>query len=237
MAALGMSAADVDDLMCSIEGGAVAGVWSSVAELAEDVPGGHGREFESAWMAGAGAVTSALVDAADLLYRQRGRAEAFGLVVRRPVARPVEVDGPVAVTPELFSPVPELFSPVLEVAERYYTELSGRECRSPEDSREVLVVALGAMRQSETGGYVERLEEFVQANRARFERLYRVYGAGGLCPDGVCDLAAWPESIVLCERIESVPMWLDGLWGAAGCSEYQLERLSVAWRFGTTKER
>jgi hypothetical protein len=75
------------------------------------------------------------------------------------------------------------------------------------------------------------------ANRARFERLYRVYGPGGLYPDGVYGLAAWPESIVLWERIESVPMWLDGLWGAADYSELQLERLSEAWRFGTAKER
>lgn len=230
MAALGMSAADVDELICSVEAGAIAGAWSSVAELAEGVPGGHGLEFKSAWMAGAGAVTGALVDAADLLYQQRGRAEAFGLVVRQPVARPVEVDGPVVVTPELVSPV-------LEVAERYYTELNGRESRSPVDSAEVLAVALGAMRQSEAGGYVEWLEEFVQANRVRFERLYRVYGHGGLYPDGVYDLAAWPESVVLCERIESVPMWLDGLWDAADYSALRLERLSEAWRFGTTKER
>jgi hypothetical protein len=53
----------------------------------------------------------------------------------------------------------------------------------------------------------------------------------------VYGLAAWPESIVLWERIESVPMWLDGLWGAADYSELQLERLSEAWRFGTAKER
>ena len=232
LAAVGVNADEADEMVCAIEAGAVAGVYSGVADMEADAPDGRGDVYGQGWFDGVRKVTNELAGQADRLYGQRGRAARFGLRVPAPATleRASDLSGPAEVTPEFVQQV-------LEIAERHYTELSGRSSLSPEDSKDTLAVVLPTVRVSGVAGYPQRLEEFAQANRVRLERLFRVYGLGGLYPDGVYGLVEWPESIVLCERIETDPLWLASEWADADYSELQLERLREAWLYGTKRER
>ncbi|MEU4091521.1 hypothetical protein [Streptomyces sp. NPDC026673] len=54
----------------------------------------------------------------------------------------------------------------------------------------------------------------------------------------VCGLLELPEAFVLCERIDSDPLWLAELWSSAVGEDTPLERLEEAWLYGTgDKER
>ncbi|MFF1595011.1 hypothetical protein ACFVY0_44225 [Streptomyces sp. NPDC058286] len=73
-------------------------------------------------------------------------------------------------------------------------------------SREFLDVALRAVKDDEREGYVARLEAFVERHRARLEELLRAYGPGSKpASHGRNALVGQPESLVICERMESNP--------------------------------
>ena len=78
-----------------------------------------------------------------------------------------------------------------------------------------------------------QLEAFAEANRERLAKLYALYGPGGtFAAESRCYLTHQPESIVVCERLETVPMWLDGVWNDEIDAEPVLERFTRYWRFG-----
>ncbi|MEU5298594.1 hypothetical protein [Streptomyces umbrinus] len=45
--------------------------------------------------------------------------------------------------------------------------------------------------------------------------------------------ASLPAGFVLCERIDSAPMWLNGLWDREGRVEITLDRFRDAWLHDT----
>lgn len=58
------------------------------------------------------------------------------------------------------------------------------------------------------------------------------YGPGGLFADEVV-LVDLPACYVLCERIEAVPLQLEGVWAERGREDTALEWLHDAWRYDT----
>ncbi|MET7355220.1 hypothetical protein [Streptomyces mirabilis] len=87
---------------------------------------------------------------------------------------------------------------------------------------------MGAEQQD---GYVRQLEAFAEANRERLVQLYARYRPGGTSADeSHCHLTHQPESVVVCERLDVVPMWLDGVWNEEIDAELTLEWPSIAVR-------
>ncbi|MFE0379309.1 hypothetical protein ACFW1M_27885 [Streptomyces inhibens] len=83
----------------------------------------------------------------------------------------------------------------------------------PDASRDILDVALAAVRAQERGGYVRRLEAFAERHRGRLEEMLRAYGPGSAPAEcGRYVLVGQPESLVICERLESTLMLLHGVW-------------------------
>ncbi|WP_234478535.1 hypothetical protein [Streptomyces sp. MBT65] len=50
------------------------------------------------------------------------------------------------------------------------------------------------------------------------------------------ELVDLPVCYLLCERIDSDPMWLDGFWSQAGHEETALQWLSDAWLYDRGEE-
>ncbi|MGW6606134.1 hypothetical protein ACWGCF_45300, partial [Streptomyces sp. NPDC055039] len=70
---------------------------------------------------------------------------------------------------------------------------------------------------------------------ARLERLWLRYGTGGMFAGEVV-LIDLPACFVLCERIDSTPLWLEGIWTREGQEETALERLQNAWLYDTAEK-
>ncbi|MEU9397956.1 hypothetical protein AB0D86_49325 [Streptomyces sp. NPDC048324] len=68
------------------------------------------------------------------------------------------------------------------------------------------------------------------------ERLAQLYGKYGpsapFADESRCYLTHQPESVVVCERLDTVPMWLEGVWNDEIDAELVLERFTKFWRFG-----
>lgn len=45
-------------------------------------------------------------------------------------------------------------------------------------------------------------------------------------------LTRQPESVVICERLDAVPLWLEGVWNDEIDAELALDRFTKFWRFG-----
>lgn len=103
-------------------------------------------------------------------------------------------------------------------------------------SLELVGIALRTVPLIERETYPRALDEYLRANRARLERLWRRYGSDGLYPRGVCHLVELPEVFVLCERIDSAPLWLEGVWAEEDQEENSLERLPKIQLHGTGKK-
>ena len=71
LAASGLSAEVIDELMCSVEAGVLAGVQCIAIELAYG-PRDRGPEYEQGYTDGARRITDYLVESADRAYEQRG---------------------------------------------------------------------------------------------------------------------------------------------------------------------
>ncbi|GAA5015276.1 hypothetical protein [Streptomyces hyderabadensis] len=132
---------------------------------------------------------------------------------------------------------PELIERVLAVCEQQYAAVTGTSSAQwdKELSRELVGVALRTVRLADREAYPQALEEYLRENRARLEKLWRIYGPAGVFPQGVYHLVELPESFVLCERIDHAPMWLKGVWGRECESDTPLERLQEAWLYGTSE--
>ncbi|MFC1435970.1 hypothetical protein ACEZDB_35595 [Streptacidiphilus sp. N1-3] len=69
----GLGAAEIDELMCSVEAGVIAGMQCIAVEMAYG-PRDRGEEYEQGYTAGARRITDYLVESADRAYEQRGQA-------------------------------------------------------------------------------------------------------------------------------------------------------------------
>ncbi|MFJ8770484.1 hypothetical protein [Streptomyces clavifer] len=93
------------------------------------------------------------------------------------------------------------------------------------DGGDFLDVALSAVRTEERGGYIERLEAFVEQHRARLEEC----GPGSApASHGRYALIGQPETLVILERMETAPMLLRGLWKKELETVF-LDDLEFAW--------
>ncbi|MER5227300.1 hypothetical protein [Streptomyces flaveus] len=101
-----------------------------------------------------------------------------------------------------------------------------------EFSRELVGVALRTVRLAQRAEYPQALETYLRENRERLQRLWHRYGPGGMVAQELV-LIDLPACCVLCERIGTAPLWLDGVWGREGHEETARERLHDAWLYDT----
>jgi hypothetical protein len=225
--AAGARPGEIQHLLAVIEAGAVEGAHAEVAEDTQ-VPPGSSDEFGEGWLGAVQAVTSRLTHIADRTVRQ-ARATAAApkspLVVSSPPARrsPMAVD----------AVGEEQVHRVLEAAERIFVSLTGHTGYDRDLSQEILTVVLARVSAEQQDGYLQQLEAFAEANRERLGQMYGKYGPGGKSADeSRCYLTHQPESVVVCERLDTVPLWLEGVWNEELEAELTLERFTGYWRFG-----
>ncbi|MFD9047845.1 hypothetical protein [Streptomyces zaomyceticus] len=126
--------------------------------------------------------------------------------------------------------------PVLDTAEALATALRCAWALADQDtwfppsaSAEILAVALGAVREDERDGYVQRLKEFTERHRERLERMLAAYGPGSApAAHGRYALVGLPESLIICERMETMPFLLRSRWEGA-LEGSLLDDLEFAW--------
>ncbi|MFD3484891.1 hypothetical protein [Streptomyces sp. NPDC058665] len=127
----------------------------------------------------------------------------------------------------------ELVERVLDICGRHYAAVTGTSSELWEaESREVVGIALRTARLAERDAYPQALDEYLQANRARLERLWQRYGPGGMFA-GELVLIDLPGCFALCERIETTPLWLEGIWAQEGQEDTALERFHDSWLYDT----
>ncbi|BBG20747.1 hypothetical protein RVR_P22 (plasmid) [Actinacidiphila reveromycinica] len=129
--------------------------------------------------------------------------------------------------------VPELIEQVSDLCEQHFAAVTGSSSEQWEaESREVVGIALRTVKLADRDAYPQVLEEYLNTNRARLERLWARYGPGGMFADEVV-LVDFPACYVLCERIEADPLWLNWAWAQEDQEETALERLHDAWLYDT----
>ncbi|MER6632892.1 hypothetical protein ABT301_32510 [Streptomyces sp. NPDC000987] len=150
----------------------------------------------------------------------------------------MDVGGPSARATEENEASPELAERVLDICGRHYAAVTGTSSEQwdQESAREVVRIALRTVQFAERDTYYPRaLETYLLTHRARLERLWRRYGPGGMFAGEVV-LIDLPGCLVLCERIDESPLWLEGVWTREGWEEASLERLENAWLYDTGEE-
>ncbi|MFD5935702.1 hypothetical protein [Streptomyces sp. NPDC060333] len=225
LAALGVTPEQADEIVSKLEAGAVAGAHTWISE--SSAPHESGPQFEDGWHAGVRDVASHLLRIADTTATtQRGLAASSALLLAHPRQ-------PAPSTPEPPAPEPAAAldtKEVLSAARRCTWALADQgDFLSSEASDEILTVALSAVREDERAGYVERLQAFAEQHRARLEELLRSYGPGSRPAEhGRYMLAGQPESLIVCERMETAPFLLRGRWQKA-LETVLLDDLEFAW--------
>ncbi|GGQ33854.1 hypothetical protein GCM10010249_60310 [Streptomyces roseolilacinus] len=128
----------------------------------------------------------------------------------------------------------ELVDRVLAVCEQHYAAVTGTNSKlwDRESARELVDVALRTVRLAERETYPQTLDAYLHEHGARLERLWHRYGPGGMFA-GELVLIDLPGCFVLCERIETTPLWLEELWAKHGQEETALERLQNSWLYDT----
>ncbi|MFI8007922.1 hypothetical protein [Streptomyces sp. NPDC086010] len=118
---------------------------------------------------------------------------------------------------------------VLAAAERFPWAVAAPGERHWPDGGDFLDVALSTVRPEEREGYIERLEAFVQQHRKRLKELLRAYGPGSRPAEfGRYALIGQPETLVILERMETVPFLLRGRWDEV-LEAVLLADLEFAW--------
>ncbi|WDM16527.1 hypothetical protein J3S85_36600 [Streptomyces lavenduligriseus] len=215
LAAAGIGHEQADDIVAKLEARAVAGAHTWISE--SSAPHGSEERFEDGWHAGVRDVASCLLRIADTTATTgRGLAASSAMLAAHlqrpdspaPQETPVEEPGPAP------APVPPLEAKdVLAAAERFPRAVAAPGVRHWPDGGDFLDVALSAVRPEEREGYIERLEAFVEEHRARLEELLRAYGPGSRpASHGRYALVGQPETLVILERMETVPFLLRGRW-------------------------
>lgn len=220
LAAAGVPEAEADLLVSQLEAGAHTWVSESSAPHGAELP------FEDGWFAGVRAVSSYLLRIADDAAAQQGRAAGSAELrahLRRPAPPALPVPQPAAAVP---APDP---GDVLAAALRCTWATTPDQFFTPEASSEILAVALSAVREEEHDGYVQRLEAFADRHRERLEKLLRTHGPGSApAAHGRYALVGQPETLVVCERMETARLLLYGLWEGE-LEDVLLDDLAYAW--------
>ncbi|UXY33163.1 hypothetical protein [Streptomyces sp. HUAS TT20] len=154
-----------------------------------------------------------------------------------PAAQPVDGGRPSAREAEGGEAPAKLVERVLDVCGQHYAAVTGTNSDQwdQESDREVVGIALRTVRMAERDTYPQTLETYLHERRARLERLWQRYGTGGMFA-GEIVLMDLPACFVLCERIDSTPLWLEGIWTQEGQEETALERLQNAWLYDTAEK-
>ncbi|MBU3869029.1 hypothetical protein KN815_34755 [Streptomyces sp. 4503] len=221
----GVSPAQVNELVSKLEAGAVAGAHTWISE--NSPPHGSEQAFEDGWFKGVRAVASQLLQIADTTASQLGRAESNALQLARIRQQNSRAQAE--------APAPAAAA-VLDAEE---VRAAARRCTwacadpahffDPEASEEILAVALSAVRDEERADYAQHLETFADRHRERLEKMLRAYGPGSAPAEyGRYALVGQPESLVLCERLETTPLLLQGLWDGE-LEDTFLDDLAYAW--------
>ncbi|MDX2576661.1 hypothetical protein PV332_14405 [Streptomyces scabiei] len=226
--AAGTSPAEAQRLIAAIQAGAVEGAHGEVIELDTHAPASSSDEFQEGWRGAIEAASGQLAHIADRTVRKARTAAAASEIPPAAPSRP-QRSAPTAVD----SVGEEQVHQVLEAAERIFVSLTGYTGYDRGLSEDILPVVLKAVSAEQQDGYVQRLEAFAEDNRERLAQLYGKYGPGGPFEDQArCYLTHQPESVVVCERLDTVPLWLDGVWNNEIDAELVLERFTKFWRFG-----
>ncbi|MFF7764230.1 hypothetical protein [Streptomyces griseorubiginosus] len=219
----GVAPEEIQELLALIQAGAIEGAQGDVLDLAERPPPDATAPAVQGWVAAVEAAAAELAHIAD-------RTMTLARLAVRPAA-PTAPPAPSLPTPIDEAPQ-EQVEQVLAAAERLFAELAGHTDYSREASLETLAVVLTAVAAEDQAGYVAQLEDFAARNRDRLMELYRKYGPGGeLARLERSGLVEHPESIVICERLDAAPMWLQGVWDGE-IEELTLERFAQLWQFG-----
>ncbi|MEO3768667.1 hypothetical protein [Streptomyces sp. B5E4] len=106
-------------------------------------------------------------------------------------------------------PPAELIEHVLAVCEQHYAAVTGTSSEQwdQESSRELVDIALRTVHLAEPETYPQTLDAYLHEHQAR---LWRRYGTGGMFA-GELVLIDLPGFLALCERIETTPLWLEGI--------------------------
>ncbi|WP_019074449.1 hypothetical protein [Streptomyces hokutonensis] len=128
----------------------------------------------------------------------------------------------------------ELVERVLDICGQHYTAVTGTNSEQwdQESDREVVGIALRTVPMAERDAYPQALDTYLHEHLALLERLWQRYGPDGMFA-GELVLVDLPGCFVLCERIDSSPLWLEGVWVREGQEENVLERLKNAWLYDT----
>ncbi|HBF81798.1 MAG TPA: hypothetical protein DD420_18245 [Streptomyces sp.] len=206
LAAAAVPLDEADELVALIEAGAVAGAHSSVSE--SGAPDGASADFENGWHEGVCDIASDMLRIADSTAAQRGRAASNAQLLTY-LRQPAPAAPPPA-APDLTLDAKE----ILAVAQRFtWAWTDPDNFLVPEASDEILAVALSVVREHEKDGYAQRLESFAEEHRQRLEEMLRWCGPGSAPAEyGRYMLVGQPESLVVCERMESAPFLLRGRW-------------------------
>ncbi|MHB6912839.1 hypothetical protein [Streptomyces sp. DB-54] len=228
LAAVGIGHEQADNIVATLEAGAVAGAHTWISESSP--PHKSEPHFEDGWFAGVRDVASYLLRIADTTATTgRGRAASSAMLLAhlQQPASPAPAETPVE-EPAL-APAPPLYAKrILAVAEGFAWAVAAPGDRQWPDG-EFLDVALSAVRTEEREGYVERLEAFVEEHRARLEELLRAYGPGSRpASPGRYALIGQPETLVILERMETAPFLLRGRWEKELETVF-LDDLEFAW--------
>jgi hypothetical protein len=131
----------------------------------------------------------------------------------------------------------ELIERVLAVCEQHYASVTGTSSEQWDQasSRELVDIALRTVHLVEPETYPQALDAYLHEHRARLERLWRRYGPGGMFA-GELVLIDLPGFLALCERIETTPLWLEGIWAKQGQEKTALERLQDSWLYDTVEK-
>ncbi|MDX2581645.1 hypothetical protein PV332_40140 [Streptomyces scabiei] len=125
----------------------------------------------------------------------------------------------------------------MDVCEQHYTAVTGTNSEhwDQEASRELVDISLRTVHLAEPERYPQTLDAYLHEHQARLKRLWHRYGPGGMFA-GELVLIDLPGCFVLCERIETTPLWLEGIWTQKGQEEIALERLQNSWLYDTGEE-
>ncbi|MBL3808414.1 hypothetical protein ACWGSE_26825 [Streptomyces diastaticus] len=212
LAAVGIGHEQADDIVAKMEAGAVAGAHTWISE--SSAPHRSEPQFQNGWHAGVRDVASHLLRIADTTATTgRGLAASSAMLVAHlqqpasPTPRKLAVDEPAAPAMALNA------RDVLAAAERFSWAVAAPGVRHFPDGRDFLDVALSAVRPEEREGYIERLEAFVEQRRERLEEMLRTHGPGSRpASHGRYALVGQPETLVILERMETMPFLLRARW-------------------------
>ncbi|MBM9506676.1 hypothetical protein [Actinacidiphila acididurans] len=224
----GVPVAEADELVSRLEAGAVAGAHTWVSE--SSAPHGSDPAFDDGWFAGVKDASRLLADIADRTAAQRARAETgLELLTRLRQAAPapaVPAQQPSAAA-DVPPPDPD---EVLAAALRCPWALTTPDqFFAAEASRQILNLALSAVREDERDGYAQRLQAFAEAHRERLAELLRAYEPGSApAAHGRYAPVGQPEALVICERLEAAPLLLNGLWEGE-LEDILLDDLAYTW--------